>query len=512
MIGRKSVHHPLTSCCGPPPCNEPQVWGYTFMKALAPGPHHLIRYGTGCMTQRETKSSTSNPIDTTYNKYYSSHGCCTHLTHIYCRHSTSTAPLPTTLVPCSIKQFWPGHVRFLNTGPSLALPSSAGEISFETRLKQNGGNWMWEQLAVDNNDFGWLASATNGTAVTITDGSYNRDMPPNIFGAGWIIYCFWTGKQVMGNFYEVSTSADSYHSELLGLLALHIFLWNVEQHYSLASSPTQIWCDNLGALMATKRPCKQVATGTKQAHVFRSLRPLRCKHKTTHQYFHDLAHHDNLLSWECLSLQAQLNCICNAQAKTAVIGMEKWLHLAQVNKQQTLPFKAVAVFVGGVKQISDVGSDLRFQMGRVKAQEWYNQHENFHPTVFDLVDWPSLDVTLSYKPQIYQIWLSKQASNFCAMGKQLHWIDNRVTSACPNCDMPDECACHLNICPNEGRSQLFQDNVASLQEWLHQPHTHPAIAHFTPGYISGRGMLTFAKFGNLSLDMQDLGRCQDAIG
>ena len=167
--------------------------------------------------------------------------------------------------------------------------------------------------------------------------------------------------------------------------------------------------------------------------------------------------------------------------------------------------------MGRIKQTSDVSSNLWFQMGRVRAQEWYHQHKIFHPTVFDLVDLPSLDVTLSYKPQMYQIWLSKQASNFCATGKQLQRIDNRVTSTCPNCHMPDECACHLNICPDEGRSQLFHDNVASLHEWMQQPHTHPAIAQFTPRYISGRGTWIFCKFDNLSFDMRDLARCQDAI-
>ena len=178
---------------------------------------------------------------------------------------------------------------------------------------------MWDQLKVDDNNFGWLVSAlTNGMAVAVTDGSYNSDMSPNISGAGWIIYCFRTGKQVMGNFYKVSTSANSYPGELLGLLALHVFLWNVEQHYSLASSPTQNWCYNLDALKATKCPRKCVATGTKQADVFCSLHALHRRHKTTHQYFQVLTHQDDLLSWECLSLQAQLNCICNAQAKAAI--------------------------------------------------------------------------------------------------------------------------------------------------------------------------------------------------
>lgn len=148
-----------------------------------------------------------------------------------------------------------------------------------------------------------------------------------------------------------------------------------------------------------------------------------------------------------------------------------------------------AVFVGGVKQTSDVSTDLRFQMGRVRARDWYNSHNIFHPTVFDQVDWPSLNVAVDGKPQMYKVWLAKQASNFCGTGKQLHRIDERACSKCPNCDMPGECARHLNICPDEGRSQLLHDNAEQLRKWMKDSHTHPELTRWIPRYIKGRGHL-----------------------
>ena len=176
---------------------------------------------------------------------------------------------------------------------------------------------------------------------------------------------------------------------------------------------------------------KRVSTGTKHADAFCALGGVCWKTKTEHQYLHVLAYQDGVMSWYCLSIQAQLNCICDSLAKAAV----RWGHFAAPRMgRQTLPFEKVAGYVCWSKQTSDVSDDLRYHMGWVQeAQEWYNSHNIMHLTAFDTVDWPSLQATVKSKPQMYQIWLSKQATNFCATGKQLHRIDPTTSSKCPDC-------------------------------------------------------------------------------
>jgi hypothetical protein len=443
------------------------------------------------------------------NEYYSSVGGRTRINQVYRRHKISDQALPADALPCSVQLLRPGHVRFLNNG--TAMPESDPvNAPFLTTLKSHGGAWMWEHIEADDNDFSWIADALkNGTIIAVTDGSYHQDMAPTISGAGWILYCFRTGKQVTGSFYEHSPTAGAYRGELLGMLALHVFLYAVEDHFNLTGCPTHIWCDCKGALYAIKRRRKRVSTGTKHADVFRALRGVRRKTKTDHQYSHVLAHQDDIMSWDCLSIQAQLNCICDSLAKAAV----RRGHFATPRTgRQNLPFEKVAVYVGGTKQTSDVSSDLRYHMGRIQAREWYNSHNIMHPTVFDTVDWPSLHTTVKSKPQMYQIWLSKQATNFCATGKQLHRIDSTASSKCPNCMRPGECARHLNQCPSEGRSQLLRDSVTNLHAWLKQGHTHPELARWVPEYINARGRIKFAELGRMSPMMRELGHCQDAIG
>lgn len=42
----------------------------------------------------------------------------------------------------------------------------------------------------DSNNMEWLHKALEeGTAVMVTDGSYNQSLAPDISGAGWMIAC-----------------------------------------------------------------------------------------------------------------------------------------------------------------------------------------------------------------------------------------------------------------------------------------------------------------------------------
>ena len=81
---------------------------------------------------------------------------------------------------------------------------------------------MWEDVVGDNEDLSWLVEALrNGTAVLVTDGSFDRKRAPLVSGAGWVITCRTAQKFLRGSFYKTSVSASAYRGELLGLVALH---------------------------------------------------------------------------------------------------------------------------------------------------------------------------------------------------------------------------------------------------------------------------------------------------
>jgi hypothetical protein len=100
--------------------------------------------------------------------------------------------------------------------------------------------------------------------------------------------------------------------------------------------------------------------------------------------------------------------------------------------------------------------------------------------MFDVLDWKCQAACLKGKPKMYQLWLSKQSTGFCATGINMgRWFDATVTS-CPNCSCPAETADHLLHCKDVGRTKLFKDAVMAPEDWMEANYTDPWLARNFP--------------------------------
>ncbi len=81
---------------------------------------------------------------------------------------------------------------------------------------------------------------------------------------------------------------------------------------------------------------------------------------------------------------------------------------------------------------------------------------------FKQVSWPSLELVLRSKPDMYQLWLSKQCIRMCAIRRNLTRIQDILDDKCPNCGQAQETSTHLNRCPDNGRTLLFKESVILL--------------------------------------------------
>ena len=87
---------------------------------------------------------------------------------------------------------------------------------------------MWHDLRL-HEDPSWVAECLkNKTLVCVTDGSYMKGRAPNLCSAGWVMACKQTRRHISGTLVERSESADSYRGEMLGMLAIQLFLLAVE--------------------------------------------------------------------------------------------------------------------------------------------------------------------------------------------------------------------------------------------------------------------------------------------
>jgi hypothetical protein len=111
-----------------------------------------------------------------------------------------------------------------------------------------GETWIWNNLKVVG-DPGWLeASITDNSCITVMDGSYMKQIFPNICSAAFIFECGKGRGHIIGYFVEHSPDAGSFRGELLGLIAIHLILKGVHDFSATIRGSVQIISNCMGAL------------------------------------------------------------------------------------------------------------------------------------------------------------------------------------------------------------------------------------------------------------------------
>ena len=244
-----------------------------------------------------------------------------------------------------------------------------------------------------------------GTAVGVTDGSYNLSLSPWTSGVKWLIYCSHSHRTlVTGSFFEDHPlAAGSYRRELLGLVALHFFALAIKRFSTSLTgllvryaAATSRHCSRRNGrpsprppfLLPTTRSCVYLQARLRPPGQVQTLAP-------------------------AVSVEAQLNCRCDEMAMQAVYRG----HQVELDSSsQLLPHEAASVFIDGVKQTSDLGANLRFHAGSVEARRYYLEKRGWDAVAFDNTDLSSLNDTLATKPKMFHAWLCKQAVNYPATG------------------------------------------------------------------------------------------------
>ncbi len=76
----------------------------------------------------------------------------------------------------------------------------------------------------------WIAKAIeDGTLIAVTDGSYMKDLYPNIHLAVLVLECTKGHGRLWCSFPEASEIACSYRGKLVGLMAIHLILLSINK-------------------------------------------------------------------------------------------------------------------------------------------------------------------------------------------------------------------------------------------------------------------------------------------
>jgi hypothetical protein len=110
----------------------------------------------------------------------------------------------------------------------------------------------------------------------------------------------------------------------------------------------------------------------KHLDLLQAIQMLKCSFQMDTKYSHVRAHQDRILPWSLLTLEQQLNVICDSLANKAVAQ-----YLAQGaardNGPQLLPLEKAAVVLEGVKLMTDLGPKARLQLGMEEAERFYTK-------------------------------------------------------------------------------------------------------------------------------------------
>jgi hypothetical protein len=366
--------------------------------------------------------------------------------------------------------------------------------------------WMWDNLKWVGDD-DWLAVAiAEGTCVAVTDGSYMKDLYPNIHSAALVL----EGSQGQGrlwcSFPEASTVACSYRGELIGLMAIHLLLLAINEVNPGLRGSVHIYSDCLGALDKVRNlPPSRIPSGLAHSDVLKNIM-VNCGNLSFERWYsHVNAHQDDKVAYKDLQRPAQLNVNMDYCAKQTLWDIPP----TRPPAQQAFPLEPVCIFADSVKITADTGHETRYLAHRRLARNNFYQLGILDPAVFDVVDWEMVHGTLHEVPRLFQQWACKQVMGIAGT---MEW-DKSTVRKCPSClQVRDTCA-HVLHCDHSGRVETLRHTIDLMEAWMEEVDTEPDLLDCIAEYAWARGGRTMIDIcTGLGDDFQRMARDQDAIG
>jgi hypothetical protein len=178
----------------------------------------------------------------------------------------------------------------------------------------------------------------------VTDGSYIRELCPEICTAALILECQKGRGRIVLTLGEACLQANAYRGELLGLMALRLLLLSFNKTWPGLDGSVEIHSDCLGTLHKVENlPPGKIPSRCRHSDILKNIM-LHCNLLSFKRYFlHVKAHQDDHEDFAALTRSAQLNSGCDYGAKAKLITMS----MEEPPLQQPLPLKALSVFVDG---------------------------------------------------------------------------------------------------------------------------------------------------------------------
>lgn len=413
--------------------------------------------------------------------------------------------------PCSVREGAAGAFRLVSVAEPI-IPKQSPQTIREILDQWDDGDtdWMWRSLRMTGTDDWLIDSIRTGSLRAVTDGSYIKEMHPELCSAAFILECSISGGRMVGSFPELSPDASAFRGEMLGLLAIHLILLAIHKLHPDLTGQVSIYSDCLGALgRVTDVPTTRLPARTKHADILKIIM-VHCQDFPFDLIYHHIkAHQDDKESYHKLLRAAQLNCQADYLAKSVIWGLEG----KAIPPQEMLPLEAIGIFAGRTKITSGPGETLRFWAAKTVARRVFHEYKILQPEAFDEVAWATVHRVLWDIPRLFQIWSAKQVMELAGTNEMQRRYKENHDPRCPSCCIAVETCGHVLMCREEGRVDVLERSIDLLDDWLIEQDTDEELRFCLIDYARGRGGVTMYDLcHNKSEGYQRLARSQDMIG
>ena len=130
----------------------------------------------------------------------------------------------------------------------------------------------------------------------------------------------------MGSLAEWSSLAGSYRGEMLGMLAVRVFLLAVEEYFQQhgkVGEGNRVSCDNKGALMTFDKTDKRIPAASSNAGVRRALRELDRLSSASYKLEHVKGHQDRNKKLKSQESGSQIECQVQRDGQASCTGISE---------------------------------------------------------------------------------------------------------------------------------------------------------------------------------------------
>lgn len=366
-------------------------------------------------------------------------------------------------------------------------------------------------VSTHDGDPEWLVEVIRiGLLRAVTDGSYIKEMHPELCSAAFVLKCNITGGRMIGSIPEFSPDASAFWGEMLGLLAIHLLLLAIHKLHPDLGGQVALYSDCLGALgKVADPPQPQLPSSTKHADILKIL-IIHCQDFSFDViYGHVHAHQDNKGRYSDFLCPAQLNCQMDYLAKKVLWGLEGQCP----PPQGMLPLESVGVFACKRKITSGHGKTLQFWSSRKVSWLVFAKYNILAPEAFDDVAWYVVHNALWEVPRPFQIWAAKQVMELAGMNEMQSRYKEGHCKKCPSCNTAVETCGHVLYCCEEGRVDILEISINLLDDWLVKQGTDEELWFCLINYTQGRGGITMYDIcHSKSPKFQQMAQSQDEVG